>query len=198
MDAVVVYESLWGNTAAIARAIARGLGNGAVALPTDKATPAVLAHARLVVAGAPVHAMNLPTEASRKSAMAKTYGRPGLHADVSHPSIRQWLEDLGPSSVHCAAFETGIRGPLGHGAARAILARLGSLGYVPLDEPHTFTVALVTGSAEPGALLLGGQEEKAMHWGEHLARSLAASQNDGVPAPTSRGATRADKPHPGQ
>jgi flavodoxin len=29
MKAVVVYESLWGNTAAIARAIAEGIGPGA-------------------------------------------------------------------------------------------------------------------------------------------------------------------------
>ena len=28
MKAVVVYESLWGNTAAIARAIAEGIGEG--------------------------------------------------------------------------------------------------------------------------------------------------------------------------
>ncbi|MFW2513386.1 flavodoxin family protein [Demequina sp. SO4-13] len=183
MDTVVVYESLWGNTAAIAQAIARGLGNGAVALTTDRATPSVVERARLIVVGSPVHAMNLPTDASRASATAKVYGRPGLHADVSHPSIREWLDNVPPGERYCAAFETGIRGPLGHGAARAVIGRLTDLGCVPLDEPHTFTVALVTGSAEPGALLLGGQEEKAMHWGEHLAAALAAQGPEGVHAP---------------
>ena len=169
MDAVVVYESMWGNTAAIAKAIASGLGNGAEAITTDRATPDVLEHADLVVAGAPVHAMNLPTEHTRASATSKVYGTPGLHADVSHPSIRAWLEGLPPAERLCAGFETGIRGPLGHGAARAIVARLTALGYVAIDEPQTYTVALVTGSSEPAALLLGGQEEKAVHWGEHLA-----------------------------
>jgi flavodoxin len=35
MKALVVYESLWGNTAAIARAIAEGIGPDAQALATD-------------------------------------------------------------------------------------------------------------------------------------------------------------------
>jgi flavodoxin len=34
MKAIVVYESLWGNTAAIARAIAEGIGLEARALST--------------------------------------------------------------------------------------------------------------------------------------------------------------------
>ena len=52
MKAIVVYESLWGNTAAIARAIAEGIGPQAQALPTDQATSAVIADADLIVAGA--------------------------------------------------------------------------------------------------------------------------------------------------
>ena len=42
MKAVVVYESLWGNTAQIARAVADGLGEGAVAMSTKDATPDVV------------------------------------------------------------------------------------------------------------------------------------------------------------
>src|SRR4029079_12934400 len=45
MDAVIVYESLWGNTAAVARAIAEGFGPGARVLTTDHATPAAVHHA---------------------------------------------------------------------------------------------------------------------------------------------------------
>ena len=37
MKAIVVYESLWGNTAAIARAIAEGIGPEARALSTSPA-----------------------------------------------------------------------------------------------------------------------------------------------------------------
>ncbi|MFV0632718.1 flavodoxin family protein [Demequina sp.] len=170
MDAVVVYESLWGNTAAIARAIASGLGEGTLVLTTDQATPRRLANADLLVAGAPVHAMGLPSDSTRASATAKVYGtHPGLRADVSHPPLRDWLDTLPPAERLCAAFDTGIRGPLGHGAARAIIARLTAHGYEAIDEPQTYTVALVTGSSEPAALLLSGQEEAAARWGAHLA-----------------------------
>ena len=61
MKAIVVYESLWGNTAAVARAIAEGIGPEATAMPTDAATGGIVADADLIVAGAPVHAFNLPT-----------------------------------------------------------------------------------------------------------------------------------------
>ena len=40
MKAVVVYESHWGNTAAVARAVAEGIGPDAMALNTDEATAA--------------------------------------------------------------------------------------------------------------------------------------------------------------
>jgi flavodoxin len=55
VKAVVVYESHWGNTAAIARAIADGLGSGAQALSTQEASSTALADADLLVAGARVH-----------------------------------------------------------------------------------------------------------------------------------------------
>ena len=49
MRAVVVYESLFGNTAAIARAIAEGIGSDTQALTTDEATDAVVAGAEVIV-----------------------------------------------------------------------------------------------------------------------------------------------------
>lgn len=44
MKAVVVYESLWGNTAAIAQAVAEGLGDGAGAATPKPPKPADLSH----------------------------------------------------------------------------------------------------------------------------------------------------------
>ena len=67
MRAIVVYESHWGNTAAIARAIADGLGPEARALTTDEATRAALEGVDLIVAGAPVMAFRLPTEGTLES-----------------------------------------------------------------------------------------------------------------------------------
>src|SRR5665647_2453992 len=48
------YESLWGNTAAVARAIAEGLGPEARALTTAEATTDVVAGADVIVASAVV------------------------------------------------------------------------------------------------------------------------------------------------
>jgi len=45
VKAVVVYESLWGNTARIARAIAEGIGPEARALSTAETTAATIAEA---------------------------------------------------------------------------------------------------------------------------------------------------------
>ena len=63
MDAIVVYESLWGNTAEVARAVAEGLGPGARALRVDEAGPADAAAAELIVAGAPVFGFKLSSAA---------------------------------------------------------------------------------------------------------------------------------------
>ena len=70
MKAVVVYESLWGNTAAVARAIAEGIGPDASALTTDAATPDVVEGADLIVAGAPVLGFSLASEKMRQSVAA--------------------------------------------------------------------------------------------------------------------------------
>jgi flavodoxin len=49
MHAIVVYESHWGNTAAVARAIADGLGPEARALTTDEAVGPALEGVDLIV-----------------------------------------------------------------------------------------------------------------------------------------------------
>lgn len=59
MKAVVVYESHWGNTEAIAQAVAAGFGPGAEALTTDEASGALLVDVDLVVACAPLVAFSL-------------------------------------------------------------------------------------------------------------------------------------------
>src|SRR4249919_1770864 len=75
MLAIVVYESHWGNTEAVARAIADGIGPDARVLTTDEATPAIVGAADLVVAGAPVMAFSLPRAGVEKQ----------LAADVKAP-----------------------------------------------------------------------------------------------------------------
>ena len=76
MEAIVVYESVWGNTAAVARAIAEGIGGGTRAFPTDEVPPELLAAAELIVAGSPVFAFSLPSEGTRERILrSETEGR---------------------------------------------------------------------------------------------------------------------------
>ena len=72
MKAVVVYESLWGNTAAVARAIAEGIGPEARALSTAEATGEAMTGVDLIVAGAPVLGFKLPTEKMRQGERAQS------------------------------------------------------------------------------------------------------------------------------
>jgi len=169
MDAVVVYESLWGNTAAVAGAIAEGLGDGARAMPTDDATPDVVATVDLVVAGAPVHAMSMPTAATREQARTRIQGGPdGLAPDLEHMAMSDWLATLPPGPRSAAAFDTRVRGPFGRGGARAIAARLSDAGYQVVDRPRGFVVHGRTASKDRAALLLPGQLDEARAWGASL------------------------------
>jgi hypothetical protein len=108
MKAIVVYESLWGNTAAIARAIAEGLGPGAEVLSTAEATADKVAGVDLIVAGSPVLAFKLPTEQIRESLRSKPLDAPAP-ADLSHPSMRSWLMALPMGNGdHQGAGEEGV------------------------------------------------------------------------------------------
>ena len=162
---IVVYESHWGNTAAIAHAICEGLGPEARAMTTDEAVDPDVAAAELVVAGAPVIGFRLTTDKARQGLLAE-HGAPGP-ADLSHPSMRSWLEHLPTGSGRSAAFETRIRWSPG-GATGTIDHELQRAGFRPLDEPHRFVVTNKYGPLRDGEL------ERAREWGKELSRALAA------------------------
>lgn len=163
MKAIVVYESLWGNTAAVARAIAQGLGPDVRALSTSEASGVALADVDLIVAGAPVLGFQLPTDGMRASVAAKPAGAPRA-PDLSHPSMRSWLAALPAGHGRSAAFETRLRWSPG-GATSAIARGLGSAGYLPVGKGQRF---VVKGKFGP---LRDGELEKARRWGAELAQT---------------------------
>ncbi len=162
MKAAVVFESVFGNTAQIARAIAAGLGEGARALSTAEADREALDGVDLLVAGAPVFAFHLSSDRVRDGlADSPEPGAPA--ANLSHPSIREWLNDLPEGVAACATFDTQVRGPFGKGAptiAKAMQAK----GYRLISSPEGFVVA---GKYGP---LRDGEQERATAWGAQLAR----------------------------
>jgi hypothetical protein len=167
MKAVVVYESLWGNTAAVARAIAEGIGPQACALSTAEATGAAIADADLIVAGAPLLGFRLPDENMRRN-IAMNPGRAPVPPNLSHPSLRAWLADLPKGRGRAAAFETRLWWSPG-GAAPSILNGLEAAGYTSLAKPQRF---IVKGAYGP---LRGGELERARQWGAQLAQATSHS-----------------------
>ena len=165
MKTVVVYESHWGNTAAVARAIAQGIGPGAVALPTDEATGEVVRDADLIVAGAPLMALRLPTDGILEG-LADDQGDPA--PDLSHPSMRSWLERLPRGSGRGAAFETKLKWSPG-GATGAIERGLEQAGYRRLASGRKFVVTGRTGPLREGEL------DAARSWGAKLAATLTGA-----------------------
>lgn len=161
VKAVVVYESLWGNTAAIARAVADGIGAGARALSTGEATAEAIAGADLIVAGSPVIGFRLPSDKVRESIRTNPGAAPAP-PDLSHPSMQSWLEALPQGHGRSAAFDTRVRGPFGS-AAPAITRELERAGYRSIAKPLGF---IVTGKYGP---LRDGETERARRWGAELA-----------------------------
>ena len=164
MKAVVVYESLWGNTAAIAKAIAEGIGPGARVLSTAEATASVITEVDLIVAGAPVQAFSLPSERMRKSISAdpKNAKNP---PNLSHPLMRSWLADLPKGKRKAAAFDTRFKWTPG-GAAGKIMKGLERAGYQKAAKPQKFMVKGTYGPLKEGEL------ERAKAWGGELAKLM--------------------------
>lgn len=162
MKAIVVYESYWGNTAAVARAIAEGLGPQARAMSTAEARGEALADVGLIVAGSPIIAFTLPSEKTR-SDMAARPGKAPSPPDLSHPSMRSWIEALPEGRTgHAAAFETGFKLSPG-GSATKILKLLEKRGCRSVAKKQRF---LVKGSYGP---MREGELDRAKAWGSELA-----------------------------
>lgn len=164
MKAIVVYESLWGNTATIARAIAKGLGDDVQVMSTGEARTDVVAAVDLVIAGSPVLAFRMPSDAIRDG-LRKDPGDAPLPPDLSHPPMRSWLKTLQISEGAAAAFDTQVRGPFGK-AAPAISKGLRRAGYRIVAAPEPFYVSGRYGPLEEG------ETTRAMKWGEAMAREL--------------------------
>ena len=164
MKAVVVYESLWGNTAAIARAIADGLGPGAEALTTDAASAEAVAEADLIVAGAPVLGFSLPSDQMLEGVARSERDAP-TPPDLSHPSMRSWLDSLPRGTGRAAAFETRIWWSP-RGATGDIESRLKKSGYRTIANAEKFIVKDKYGP------LREGEMERARLWGKELAERV--------------------------
>lgn len=171
MKALIVYESLFGNTARIGEAIAESLRTHGLDVengPISEIT-AASAETGLLVVGAPTHAHGMSRIGTRKAALEdKRNAFPG--ADRM-PGVRDWTAGLPPGAGRlAAAFDTRFDKPrwLTGSAAKGIARALEQRGYRLIAPPESF---FVTGEHA----LEGGEVEHAAAWGTDLADRASAS-----------------------
>ena len=179
MRALVVYESMYGNTHVIAGNIADGLrGDYEVTLvPVAEATWDLVADADLLVAGTPTHMHGLSTRSTRRmaaQAAAKDGSGLRMDPDAGGPGMRDWLGNLGHWNGLAAAFDTRINGvPAFTGRASRRIARLlRRLDHRLVAAPESFLI----GSQNT---LLYGEAARARRWG----MTLGAVSKTYLPAP---------------
>ena len=165
MKAVVVYESHWGNTAEIARAVADGIGPETRVLTTEEASAEAVADADLLVVGAPVIAFGLPSPRAEDS-VAATADEAPTPPTMVNPPMFWWLADLPEGTGEAAAFETHVRWTPG-GATGAIERGLARKGYHLTADAGKFVVKGRYGPLREGEL------ERARVWGSGLRPRIA-------------------------
>ena len=167
MRALIVVESVFGNTRRIADEIAAGLTARDDVTAVDLVTPDVAAttvpeDVDLLVVGAPTHAMTLSRPNTRQQGAMKI---PDSKFAVD-TGVRDWLAALAKArpGVTTAVFDTRLAKPswLVGSAARGIKQRLAKLGY-PVAATEHFSVESTEGP------LTTGEPERAREWAEHLA-----------------------------
>lgn len=175
MQAIVVYESLYGNTRKIADAIVEGLQTSveARAVRVGDARPALIADISLVVVGGPTHAWGLSRRRTRQIAADDVAKRDGtVERAAVEMGVREWLMDIEGKGHRSAAFDTRLDRPhfLTGSAVRGIERGLLAADFTIFSRPRSFRV---TGSAGP---LAEGELERARQWGQEMGRALFESE----------------------
>ena len=173
MKALVMYESMFGNSERVARAVADGLGECMDVTVRDVAiTPAgeVPADVDLLVVGGPTHALSMSRPNTREDAI-----RQGAHQGLAVRGLREWLDGLAPDlhALRCATFDTRVSrvrrlpGSAARSAARVLRRHRGLL----VAASESFFVDDVAGP------LGDDQLERARAWGHQVAATLLADRD---------------------
>jgi hypothetical protein len=176
--AVVVYESLFGNTHKIASAVSDGLRSAdpsaeVTLVDVTHADPTMVASADMLVVGAPTHMHGLSTGWSRRVGVSGEQKKAGAAAATvtvdpaaEGPGVRDFLKTLPKPSAgaRAAAFDTRAAMRLAGGAARPIARHLSHAGYHLAASPAGFIIEDTQGP------LRAGEEDRARTWGADLVR----------------------------
>ena len=148
MKALIVYDSVYGNTEKIARAIGDALGGDARVLRTGDVNPAAMESLDLLIVGAPTYA-----------------GRPT-------PVMKEFIKNLSKSAVegvNVAGFDTRLKtkvlGLFGYAAGKIAksLIKMGGKEIIPAEG------FFVNGTEGP---LDDSEIERAGKWSKDIAKSI--------------------------
>jgi flavodoxin len=163
MNALVIYESMFGNTEAVARAVAEGLSGRFEVTVADVRTAPPVEGYDLIVVGGPTHAFGMSRPGTRKDAI-----RQGAAGDAT-TGIREWLSTVARlAGVPATAFDTRVDKPLVGSAGRKAHRMLRRLGCRMVMPAESF---FVTGTPGP---LADGEQQRARRWGQAVAASIGA------------------------
>jgi flavorubredoxin len=166
MSVLIVVESHFGNTMAVARAVAAGLtsrGTVVTVVRCGEAPNEIPADVSLLLAGAPTHNLHLPSRASRTQAAS----RGADSGDVV--GLAEWIGTATPRrDLRVVTFDTTTGGGFAGSAAKAAAKLLRRRGFGTPEQGPGF---IVTGTPGP---LRDGEEERAQTWGAGLVSGAAA------------------------
>jgi hypothetical protein len=174
MKAAIVYESLYGNTHAIADAIAQGLEGVADphVMSVEEAGRTQPTATDLLVVGGPTHIRGLSRKPMWELAVKDALEHPekGLVPDAAAggPGLRAWFDSLDRATGKAAAFDTRLEGNklLTGQASKGIAKRLKQHGLELIAEPASFLV-------DNTNQLLPGELDRAREWGKTLGTALS-------------------------
>lgn len=167
MTVLIVAESCFGNTRAVARSIASGvaesLGEDSVTVTRPSEAPHELDPAvDLLLVGAPTHDYSLPKPRTRTQAAAKGA------TEQDDVGVQEWIAHLAPrADLRVVTFDTSLemRFSLGS-AAKSAFKALKKRGFRLAERGESFRV-----TAMPGPLA-DDEETRARTWGAQLAAAL--------------------------
>jgi hypothetical protein len=172
MRALIVYESMYGNTHLIADRIAAGFGAGdeVRVVPVGDAATDLVDWADLLVVGGPTHAHSLSRETTRRSAReaaAKSTSHLTMDPSSDGPGLRDWFSGL--AALHgkdAVAFDSRLDAPpiFTGRASKGIDHRLEHSGATLIAAAESFLV-------NRDNQLVDGEAERAARWGQTLARA---------------------------
>lgn len=172
MRAVVVYESMYGNTHLVADAIGDGLRAyaDAVVVPVDQADAALASGADLLVVGGPTHIHGISSVRTRQAAI-EAAGKPqsGLTVELTARGlgVHDWLGSVGDLEMQATSFDTRLNAPswFTGRASKKIARLLQRHGCSLVADPESFLVTKVN-RLEPD------EEARARRWGAILGTPL--------------------------